>query len=40
LPEAVPFSDEAAARRFAADNGGRVVRLADTPESYILEGGA
>jgi copper chaperone NosL len=39
-PEAMPFSEEAAARRFAADNGGRVVRLADTPQSYILDGGA
>jgi copper chaperone NosL len=39
-PEAVPFSEAAAARRFAADNGGRVVRLADTPQSYILDGGA
>ena len=39
-PEAMPFSDEAAAQRFAADNGGRVVRLADTPQSYILDGGA
>ena len=39
-PEAMPFSEEAAAQRFAADNGGRVVRLADTPQSYILDGGA
>jgi copper chaperone NosL len=39
-PEAVPFSDADAAHRFAADNGGRVVRLVDTPNSYILEGGA
>ena len=39
-PEAMPFSEEAAARRFAADNGGRVVRLTDTPQSYILDGGA
>jgi copper chaperone NosL len=39
-PEAIPFSEEAAARRFAADHGGRVVRLADTPQSYILDGGA
>jgi nitrous oxide reductase accessory protein NosL len=38
--EAMPFSDEAAARRFAADHGGRLVRLADTPRSYILDGDA
>src|SRR5690349_10724543 len=28
-PEAMPFSDEAASRLFAAANGGRVVRLAE-----------
>lgn len=38
-PEAMPFSDEAAGRRFAATNGGRVVRLADIPQSYIFDGG-
>jgi copper chaperone NosL len=35
-PEAVPFSDAAAAEAFRAKNGGRVVRLADVPESYVL----
>lgn len=39
-PEAIPFSVEAAGRRFAADNGGRVVRLAEIPQSYIFDSGA
>lgn len=34
--EAVPFGDKAAARRFAAANGGRVVAFADIPDSYIF----
>lgn len=34
--EAVPFGEQAAAARFATENGGRVVRLAGIPESYIL----
>jgi copper chaperone NosL len=38
-PEAMPFGDEAAGHRFAAANGGRVVRLADIPQSYIFAGG-
>lgn len=38
--EAVPFSEEAAARDFASSNGGEVVKFDDLPESYILgEGG-
>lgn len=36
LPEAVPFGTEAAAEAFAAENGGRVVRLADISEDYVL----
>ncbi len=35
--EAVPFSDEAAARRFAEERGGAVVRFNEMPENYILE---
>lgn len=34
--EAVPFSTEAAAGRFAEENGGQVVRLADIPSDYVL----
>jgi copper chaperone NosL len=36
--EAMPFGDEAASQRFASANGGRVVRLADIPQSYIFGG--
>lgn len=35
-PEALPFSDERAAEAFRATHGGRVVRLADIPDSYVL----
>jgi copper chaperone NosL len=35
-PEAVPFSDEAAAEAFRAAHQGRVVRLADIPDSYVM----
>ena len=35
-PEAVPFSDEAAAQTFRAAHQGRVVRLADIPDAYVL----
>lgn len=34
--EAVPFSERAAAERFAAENGGRVVAFAEIPRDYIL----
>jgi len=34
--EAVPFGDQAAAVRFAAQDGGRAVRLADIPNSYVF----
>lgn len=34
--EAIPFGDPAAARAFAAVNGGRVVGFDDMPQSYIL----
>ena len=36
VPEAVPFAARDAAKRFAADHGGRIVALADVPESYIF----
>lgn len=35
-PETVPFSDRAAAERFAAENGGRVVAFAEVPHDYVL----
>ncbi len=40
--EAVPFSDRAAADRFAAEHGGRVMRLAEIPRDWVLgdDGGA
>lgn len=34
--EAVPFSDRAAANRFAAEHGGRVLLLADIPRDWAL----
>ena len=34
--EAVPFGDKAAAERFIAQHGGRIVALAEVPEDYIL----
>lgn len=36
LPEAVPFGTQESAESFATENGGRVVRLADIPEDYVL----
>jgi copper chaperone NosL len=38
--EAIPFGDDAAARRFAAANGGRVVSFADMPRDYVLTAAA
>ncbi len=35
-PETIPFSSEQAARAFAAEHGGMVLRLAEIPDSYIL----
>ncbi len=37
--EAVPFSEEAAAREFVGKNGGEVVKFNDLPENYILGAG-
>lgn len=37
--EAVPFSDRALAEKFAAENGGRIVALADVPRDYVLASG-
>jgi copper chaperone NosL len=37
--EAVPFSDRAVADRFAAEHGGRVMRLADIPRDWVLGDG-
>ncbi len=37
--ETVPFSDRAAAEKFAAENGGRVVAFADVPRDYVLGAG-
>jgi copper chaperone NosL len=38
--EAVPFSDGAAAEKFASEQGGRIVSFADMPREYILASGA
>lgn len=35
-PEAVPFSDRAAAEAFAAENGGHLVDWETIPEDYVL----
>jgi copper chaperone NosL len=35
-PETIPFSDRAAAERFVAENGGRIVAFADVPQDYVL----
>jgi copper chaperone NosL len=37
--ETVPFSDPAAAERFAAEYGGRAVAFADVPPDYVLGSG-
>jgi copper chaperone NosL len=39
VPEAVPFSDRAAAERFAKEKGGTVVAFADVPRDQILAAG-
>lgn len=39
-PEAAPFSDEEAARRFALEHGGRVVRFSEVPDAYLFDPGA
>lgn len=38
VEEAVPFSENGAAKAFAAQNGGEVVDFDDLPERYILGG--
>lgn len=35
-PEAVPFSDEAVADAFRTEHGGRLVRLDEVPDDYVL----
>ena len=35
-PEAVPFAQESAAEKFAEENGGRLVRLDQIPDDYVL----
>lgn len=35
-PEAVPFSEQAAAEKFQSEHGGRLVKLADIPDDYVL----
>lgn len=35
-PETIPFSDRAAAERFVAENGGRIVAFAEVPQDYVL----
>jgi copper chaperone NosL len=35
-PEVVPFGTEGAAQAFVAQHGGRIVKLEDVPDSYVL----
>lgn len=35
-PETIPFSDRAAAERFAGEHGGRVVAFSEVPRDYVL----
>jgi copper chaperone NosL len=37
--EAVPFSDPAAAEKFAGQKGGRIVSFAEVPREYVLGSG-
>jgi copper chaperone NosL len=37
--EAVPFSERAAAEKFVAENGGRIVSFADVPHDYVIGAG-
>ncbi|MBR0778247.1 nitrous oxide reductase accessory protein NosL [Bradyrhizobium diazoefficiens] len=37
--EAVPFSERAAAEKFVAENGGRIVSFTDVPRDYVLGSG-
>lgn len=37
-PEAVPFSDRAAADTFVAQHGGRIVAYAEIPRDFVLQG--
>ena len=39
MAEAIPFAEEAAAKTFAKEFGGRFVRLSGIPNAYILEHG-
>lgn len=39
VDDVVPFGEEAQAKRFAAENGGRVVSFGDMPENFILQYG-
>jgi copper chaperone NosL len=39
VDEAVPFGEEAQAKHFAAENGGRIVAFAAMPEDFILQYG-
>lgn len=35
-PEAVPFSEQAAAEAYVEEHGGRILRLAEIPDDYVL----
>lgn len=37
--EAVPFSERAAAEKFVAENGGRIVSFTEVPREYVLGSG-
>lgn len=35
--EVIPFAERAAAERFIAENGGRIVAFAEVPQDYVLD---
>lgn len=35
-PEAVPFSEQASAEAYVREHGGRILRLADIPDDYVI----
>ncbi|EEA96281.1 nitrous oxide reductase accessory protein NosL [Pseudovibrio sp. JE062] len=36
-PEAIPFGTKAGAEKFSAENGGKIVKLAEIPSEYVLK---
>ncbi|KZK98414.1 MULTISPECIES: nitrous oxide reductase accessory protein NosL [unclassified Pseudovibrio] len=36
-PEAIPFGTQAGAKKFSSENGGKVVKLTEIPDEYVLK---